>query len=167
MSKLYIIAPCVLLLGFSAFERVAHRQHDARIERRAAERLAGESAAAERHAALKAQAEIEARERTLARQEQERAREAARLREHEATVAGVDGHTAAHRAEISQLARELDQLHTQLTALRVEKDSVETAVFDLARNVEQKRIDRRVVEIEIQRTTKMVATQLLAPAPKL
>lgn len=167
MSKIYLIAPCVLLLGFSLFERVARRDHDARIQTVAAERAARELAEVERRETLKNQTLRESSERVRLREEQERARDAARRREHEIALAAVDRETATHRAHVEQLARELDHLHGQLTVLRQEKAAKETAVFDLARDVEQKRIDRRVVEIEIQRTTKVAVKQLIEAEPEL
>lgn len=167
MSKIYLIAPCVLLLGFSIFERVARRDHEARIQTVEAERASREVAEAARREVLKDQTLRESSERVRRREEQERAREAARRREHEIALAAVDRDTATHRAHIEQLARELDHLHGQLTILRQEKAAKETAVFDLAREVEQKRIDRRVVEIEIQRTTKVAVKQLIEAEPEL
>lgn len=167
MSKVYLIAPCVLLLGFSLFERVARRDHETRIQSVAAERAALEQAAAERREALKDQTLRASGERARLREEQERAREGARRREQEIALSAVDRDTATHRAHIQQLARELDHLHGQLTLLRQEKVAKETAVFDLAKEVEQKRIDRRVVEIEIQRTTKVAVKQLIESEPEL
>lgn len=166
MSKIYLIAPCVLLLGFSVFERVARRDHNARIQTVEAERAARELASAERRELLKEQTLRENGERARLREEQGRAREAARRREHEIALAAVDRDTATRRAHIEQLARELDLLHSQFELLQKEKASKETAVFDLARDVEQKRIDRRVVEIEIQRSTKVAVKQLVEADPE-
>lgn len=166
MSKIYLIAPCVLLLGFSVFERVARRDYDARLQTVEAERVARELASAERRELVKEQTLRENGDRARLREEQDRAREAARRREHESALATVDRDTATHRAHIEQLARELDLLHSQFDVLQKEKASKETAVFDLARDVEQKRIDRRVVEIEIQRTTQVAVKQLIAAEPE-
>lgn len=167
MSKIYIIAPCVFLLGFSFFERAAQRDHRLRAQIIESDRAAAAQAAAERRDILKDQTLRASGERVRLREEQERAREASRRREHEAALAAVDRDTATHRAHIEQLARELDQLHGQLATLRQEKASTDTAVFDLARDVEQKRIDRRVVEIEIQRTTKVAVKHLIEKEPEM
>lgn len=87
----------------------------------------------------------------------ERAR---KRREQEAIVQRISDEVAKQEAEGARLEREVVELTRALAQLRQEKETVERAAFVLARDVEQKRVERRNAELEVQRATGMFIARL-------
>lgn len=161
MTKYYLIVPCVLLAVFLIFERQFQRERNAAGQVRAAAIATAKAAEASRLELLRQQTAEESRTRIALREKEERDRVEKRQAETHAAVQTIETETATHAAEAARLARETDALDQQLAELRAQRQRAHEAAFALARQVEQGRIDRRSADLEIQRTTKMVAARLL------
>lgn len=170
MTKYYLIIPCVLLAVFLIFERSFQRERIAAEAIRATQVAAAKAAEETRLAELRRKTAEDTRLRVAQREKEERDRAEKKRREAEAALHVVETEADAHAAEAARLARETDALDRQLAELRTQKQRAQATAFALVRHVEERRIDRRNADLEIQRTTKMVAARLLEspwanPAP--
>lgn len=161
MTKYYLIIPCLLLAVFLAFERGFTRKRNAAEATRAIEVAAAKTAEEARLATLRQKTADEARARVALREKEERDRTEKKRRDTEAALRVVETEAAAHAAEAARLTQETEALDHQLAALRAQKQRAHEAAFALARQVEERRIDRRNADLEVQRTTRMVAARLL------
>ncbi len=161
MNKYYLIVPSALLAVFLVFERSFNRERTAAETIRAAEVATAKAAEEIRLAELREKTADEARSRTAQREMEERDRAEKKRRDAEGALLAIESEATKHAAEAARLARETEALDRQLTDLRAQKQRAHEAAFALERQVEQGRIDRRNADLEIQRTTKMVAARLL------
>lgn len=160
MNKYYLVVPVGLLLGFLMFEQRAAVQSRQKEEAWRAAAAAANDALEEQRLTLKHQAEVDARHRAEEREQQEQMRAAKKLDDYTNLMRSLVEDTDRHTAEAEKLGRESAALEQQITGLRAKKEKSETETFALARLVEQNRVDRRSAEIELQRTTKMVAARI-------
>ncbi|MBE2212719.1 MAG: hypothetical protein IAE82_02535 [Opitutaceae bacterium] len=160
MNKHYLIWPVVMVAGFIAYfiqfdkqDTLAQQQKEAR---EAAEKAA-KDAEKERLKELAAQenlkqAEIKAKE------------EAQKLAEKEAKQFAKDEEvrqdTAGRRADIDRMAKEKGDLQAKLAETRRARLKAESESFDAARAVELAKIERRAVEMEIQRAAGLIANKV-------
>jgi len=162
MNKFYVILPIFLLIAFGVYytqiaqpemraQLVAQQKHQAEIQaaedahRRDIELKAQEDA-------RKAQAERDAKER--ARQEK------ARL-EKEEQDRKIREETAKFENEAARLSKEIASLDTEIAALRSKREQTNRESFDLAKQVELAKIDRRTAEMDLQRMYEMVAQKVV------
>jgi len=160
MNKHYVIWPVVMVAAFIAYfiqfnkaDTLAQQEKEAR---ELAEKNAKE-AEKERLKQLAAednlkQAEIKAKE--------EAEKLAARERKQWEKDEEVRQDTLARRAEIEKMAKEKGDLQAKLAETRRARLKAESESFDAARNVELAKIERRTVEMEIQRAAGLIANKV-------
>lgn len=157
MKKVYFIVPLVLTIAFAFY----YSGFAEELEQREAER-AREVARVEAEAAgRKKEAEIAAKEDADRRSAERQAEEAKRAADREArwqeeTQKILDA-TTKFGAEADKLAKQAADLEIQLLNLRQQREQVGKESFDLEKQVEAARVAKRNAELEIQRTTEMIA----------
>jgi hypothetical protein len=162
MNKFYLIAPVVALAVFIAYY-VQFDKQQAVIELQkaaaAAQVKADEDKAKE---AATAKAIADARARKEAQDAEEAKQEADHLAKFEASKQKFADETAKFQQQADSYARQAADLQAQLDSLQAthEKDSRE--LFDLQKQVELGKIDRRDADLEIQRTYDMVTQKVVA-----
>ena len=164
MNKYYAIIPCVLLAVFLVFQRDFQKRRNEEEKARTAGAALAQAARDDLRAKQKQKAEDDMRRRNEERETQERERAEKKRRDYETALQKIQTEADAHAAGVRQLAQESASLEQELAALRAQKRQTESAAFELARKVEEHRVERRTAEIEIQRTTKMVAARLAESA---
>jgi hypothetical protein len=157
MRRLYFIVP-VIGLGFfgGAYWQFSERSAEAARVR------AGELAATRvneqaRLAAAEVKAKSEADQRTLTRLADEEKKQAALHVQWEADSAQIATETIRYQAQIGALRTEVAEVERQLAEARKTKVSEAARAFELAREVELARIAKRNAELELQRTTEILA----------
>lgn len=157
MNKLYVLVPLVLTLAFGGFY-LQHRSGAAAEAVRVAEAKAREAAEV---AAKKAEAEglarADAERRESERRETERKKEEEKRARWAADSLRIEADTAQFQATAAAHAEEAAALAKQLAALRIERDQAGQGMFDVEREIELARIQKRSAELEIQRLVEMVA----------
>jgi hypothetical protein len=169
MNKFYIIVPIVLLLAFGFYYRqfsaqedviAAQKAHDAAI-------AAAQVEQAKEDAMKKALADTEAREQ--AEREEEASQEADHLAKFEASKQKLADETANFQQEADSYSKQATDLQAQLDSLQATHETLARDVFELQKQVELAKIDRRNADLEIQRTydivTQKVADSALTKTP--
>lgn len=157
MNRFYLIIPVVLLALFGGvyWNHIGH----SKAESRAKAAAAFEAKAAEE--AKKAEAERKAREdaekRSADRLAEEKKKEADKLAKWEADNAQIAADTERYETQVKTLAAEAAALEKQIADVRTAKQLQGKENFELAREIELARIAKRNAEMEIQRTTEMLA----------
>lgn len=154
---IYLIVPTVLLVGLF----VIYKGHVVKAEEKAktvAAKVAKERAEAEEK---KKAAETKARSDAKKRQDERDGEEKKKADEKAARQASDDKKVADQTAEFIAKAaaaqKQVTALEAELERLRKEEDKASRDNFDTAKKVELARIARRNAELEIQRTTDMIA----------
>jgi hypothetical protein len=160
MNKSYVIVPGALLVVFLGFERnfQQKRAHEETLRTALTDALKAEEEIQRAEKQRLAAADLQKRTADRGRQEQERADK--KRREYESMIAQLTAQVDAQTADAENLAREVAALSERLAASRAKKDATEREAFELSRIVSLQRIDRRNAELEIQRSTAVVATRL-------
>lgn len=157
MNKLYLIVPALLLACFGG----VYAMHTKDAAAKAAIVAAEDAKKAEAEKAKKAEAERLAKEdadrRTAERLADEKRKEDERRAKWEATGRQIAQDTATYQAQAEKNLAEAKALEGKLSALRAEKDNASQASFDVAKDVEAARIQKRNAELEIQRLVESVA----------
>jgi hypothetical protein len=165
MNKLYVIVPGTLLAVFLGFERDFQRKRSEAEKIRVASVEAVKAEEETNRLNRQRLAADEARQRIEQREQQERERAEKKRRDDEAVTASLKEDGDIQTAQAEKLAQDLATLAAQITALRAQKEVADREGFELARAVALQRVDRRNAEIEVQRTTAMVAARLNETAP--
>ena len=155
--KLYLIVPLILLLGFSGVYVMHTKEAAAKAAIVAAEEAKQLEAEKARKAEAERQAKADADKRTAERLAEEKRKEEEKRAKWEAVGRQIAADTATYQAQAEKNSAEIKALEEKLAALRAEKDRASQAAFDLARNVETARIQKRNAELEIQRLVEAVA----------
>ena len=162
MNKFYLIIPVVLLVVFCVYYRQFSVQEDIIAAQKAhdAELQAAADAKAKQAAIEKATAEAQAREQ--AQRDAEAKQEADHLAKFEANMQSLADETAKFQQEADSYARQAADLQTKLDSLQADHEKLSRDVFDLKKQVELAKIDRRSADLEIQRTYDMVTQKITA-----
>jgi hypothetical protein len=176
MNRFYIIVPVVLLVLFGA----VYWQHSKGAEQKAeAMRAAAAKAKADedaKHAAAEKKAKEDADRRSEERRKEEEAKEAARKAKYDADTQKLKADVAQNNTDADNLNKQAAKLEAELTNLRAAKEKANHDAFELTKQVELAKIDKRNAELEVQRMTEMVARRaadssmarppMVAAAPK-
>jgi hypothetical protein len=153
---MYLIFPGIMLAGFLVMY-MGHKKAAEEKEQVAMAKATADKAEADRK---KKEAEQKARDDARKRQEEREAEEAKKEAEKAAKQAKDDKMVRDQIAEFTAKAdsaqKQLNGLEAELDRLRKEKDRVSRETFDLAKQVELARIERRNAELDIQRMTEMI-----------
>jgi len=160
MNKFYFIIPVVLLVAFIAYYHqfslhVAEIEHQKEV---AAEQQKAKDDADKKAAIAKAAADAQQREA------EQRAKDEAALAEHrakwEANMKQMADEKAKYQAEADRFAKEVGDLDIKLDQLHEAHSKASEELFDLQKQIEQAKIDRRLADLEIQRTYDMVTQKV-------
>lgn len=160
MNKFYIIVPIVLLGVFIFFYRGALQEMAAKDERLRLEAAALQAAEDARRAEVEARAAADAKKRQDEREAQERAKEEKKIKDYEDAMKQLRDETGRYASEADALSKQANELEVQLTELRNLKEKTNREAFELAKQVELAKVQRRNAELEIQRMVDMVAQRV-------
>ncbi|MSU22302.1 MAG: hypothetical protein EXS32_00580 [Opitutus sp.] len=159
---MYLIFPGGMLAAFLVFFLSHTKEMDAREHERAIKVQQQQKEAAAKKTADEARAAADAKKRQQEREAEETAKaEQKRLKQVAADKEVSDATTKALNAAATS-QKEVSSLDADLDTLRKAKDKALQEAFDLARQVERAKVERRNAELEIQRTTEMIAERALA-----
>jgi hypothetical protein len=172
---MYLIFPGIMLAGFLVIYTGHRKEAEAKEIRMKAE---AETARLEAEKKKK-EAETKAREDARKRQEEREAEERKKEEEKAAKQAKDDkmvrDQIAEYTAKADSAQKQVNALEIELDKLRKEKDRVSRETFDLAKQLELARVERRNAELEIQRMHEMIVRKAsesslvrppaIAPAP--
>ncbi len=157
MNRFYLIVPVVLLALFGG----VYWQHSSNAVSEARMKAAATAEAKLAEETRKADAERKAREdadkRAAARLAEEQKKEDDKRIKWEADNAQIAADAARYDAQAATFTKELTALEKQLAEIRATGQSLNRQNFELARDVELARIAKRNAELEIQRTTEILA----------
>ena len=173
MNKFYVILPIFLLIAFGVYyTQIAQPAMKAAVvaaEKRQAEIQAAEDA---HRAEIERKSQEDARRAQAERDAKSRAaQEKARL-EKEAQDKAIRDETAKFEDEAARLTKEIAALERDIATLREKREQTNRESFELAKQVELAKIDRRTAEMDLQRMYEMVAQKVtdssltrMPPAP--
>lgn len=178
--RLYLILPAILLVAFlftpgqgyfSAQKQILAKEK-AREEAVEQAKIAEETKRAE----IQKRAEQDAIARQKENEAVERAKAEKKRKDYEDAINKLQEDIATFTSESEAYGKEVTELESQLAKLRDRKESENRATFDLSKEVELAKIERRTSELEIQRMVGMVSRTLTSsplltppappPAPK-
>lgn len=160
MKKSYVIVPIILCLLFGFYYVQFNTKYEADIKAKKEEKARKEkdAAIAKKDAEDRAAAEAKAKLETSRKEEREKA-EKRRLDQEK-----VDNELfAANKkleGEVATLTKEIQEMQARLTQVRNTRQKTADEAFDLAKEVEVARIERRNAENDIQRNTQMIADRI-------
>ncbi|MSU47263.1 MAG: hypothetical protein EXS42_09140 [Lacunisphaera sp.] len=160
MNKFYLIVPAMLLAVFAVLysgarkEMVAKQvaQHEAKVKAGAEEKI--------RKTAIEAAANAEARSRQEERAATDRARGEKKQRDYDDAMKKLKDEANGYAAQADMLAKEAASTEIQISLARSDKEKLSREALELAKQVEQAKIDRRSAELEIQRMIEIVGRKL-------
>jgi preprotein translocase subunit SecF len=156
MNKYYVIVPAALLIGFIFVYRGAVKDmdtRDAHLREVAAEKAANE----ENHRKeLEKKAQIDAAKQQKIRDDEEQAKLDKEKHDYDAAMTQLKTEADGYAAESDKLQKESNQLDLDITKTRELRDKTTAEAFDLTKQVELEKINRRNAELEIQRLVEMV-----------
>jgi len=172
--QLFLVIPALLLLAFLFTPGYGYfaAQKEITAKQEAREKAAAEARQAEEAKRLEIQKRAE--EDAITRQKEnellERAKEDKRRKDYEDAINKLRDDIATFTRETEGHTKESADLEATLAKLRDQKEAANRDTFDLAKQVELAKIERRIAEMEIQRMVAMVSrnlssSPLLAPPP--
>lgn len=160
MNKFYIIAPIVLLGVFIFFYRGALQDMAVRDAEKARVAQIEQQKEDARRKEVEEKAAADARRRQEDREAADRAKEEKRVREYEEGMRLLTEEANRYAAEADKNAKDAAELEIQLLELRNLRDKTNREAFELAKQVELAKVDRRNAELEIQRMVDMVGQRV-------
>ena len=161
MNKFYFILPVFLMVAFGLYyTQVAQPQM--RAEAAAAARLkADEAARDEAHRLeIERKSQEDARRAQADREAKSRAAQEKARAEKEAQDRAVREETAKFEDEAARLTKQIADLEREIAGLRAQREQTNQEAFELAKQVELAKIDRRTAEMDLQRMYEMVAQKV-------
>ena len=156
---MYVISVGSMLAIFLVFYLSETKKHDAKEHQRTIEIAAKVAAEKARKDGIEAAARADAEKRSAQRLADEAKKEADRVARWDAESQKIKEATDKYNADADRSAKKAAQLELQLSDLRAQKEKLNRESFELAKQVEQGKINRRTAEMEIQRITAMIATK--------
>lgn len=163
---LYVIIPGVLFLAFLFTPGVgyvpAQKEMVRKEEVRQAAVAAKQAAEETKRKDIEAKAAEDAKQRQAEREQKERERAEKKERDYQEAIQKLNDDIALFSGEADKLAKEASDLELQLNNQRNQKEAANRMAFDMAKQVELAKVNRRNAELEIQRMVDMVAQRLNA-----
>jgi len=162
MNKYYFIVPLVLLGGFIFLYRGAVAEMDLKEKNHQAAVAAAkaEEEAKRKDAEAKAQADAEKHQKE--REEEEKAKLAKKEKDYNDAMAKLKHESDGYAADVDKLTKESAELEIALLNGRILRDKTSREAFELYKQVELVKINRRTAELEIQRLIEMVGAKASA-----
>jgi chromosome segregation ATPase len=105
-------------------------------------------------------AQEDAKERQAKREAEDKAKADKKEKDFQDAVGKLQADINEYSGEADKFAKEAADLEIQLTKLRSRKEQATREAFELAKQVELAKVNRRNAELEIQRMVDMVAQKL-------
>ncbi len=160
MNKSYLIVPVVLLAVFAFFYTGARKEMQAKEAAALQADAAKKAEEKARKDEIEAKSVAEAQKRQEERDAADRAKEEKKERDYEDAMKALRDETGKYTSEGDKLAKEAADLEIQLSQTRTQKEDLNRETFDLDKEVEMRKINRRNAEIEIQREIAIVGKKL-------
>ncbi len=156
---MYLISVGSMLAIFLVLYFAETKKREEKEEQRKVKVAADLAAEKARKDAIEAAAKADADKRAAARAAEEAKKEADKVARWEDEGRKIQEATDKYNAQADVSAKKAAALELQLTDLRAQKEKLNREAFDLAKQVELGKINRRTAEMEIQRIVAMIATK--------
>ncbi|HEY4301635.1 MAG TPA: hypothetical protein VGM73_12225 [Candidatus Didemnitutus sp.] len=156
MNKYYVIVPAALLIGFIFVYHGAVKDMDARdahLKQVAADKAKAEE---DHRKELEKKAQEDAAKQQAIRDEADRKKAADEENTYNSAMTQLKTEADGYSSESDKLTKESNQLEIDITKARELRDKTTADAFDLTKQVEMEKINRRNAELEIQRLVEMV-----------
>lgn len=162
MNKSYLIVPIVLLAVFAVLYNGALKEMKVKADQQ--QRAADDRTAAEKKHKdeIDARAQADAKKHQDEREAADLAKEEKKTKEYNDALKALKDEAGKYNAEADKLSKEAADLELQISQSRTDKEKLNTETFDLAKEIELTKINRRNAELEIQRMIEMVGNKLTA-----
>jgi len=154
---MYLIAPTAMLGVFLFFYIAESKEAELKEQSRAAELAKSKAQEAEKKRVAEEKARLDSAKRAAERSAEEAKREADKIAKREAESKRIQDETEKYLADTAAQTKKVSDLELQLEAARKSKDQASREAFDLLKQVERAKVERRNAEIEIARLTEMLA----------
>jgi hypothetical protein len=172
MKKLlltYVVTPGIMFGIFLFFYNGAVKEMDAKAAQQLVDKKAKEDAEAARKKVIEEKALADAEKRQKDRDAEDAAKAAKKEADYANVMTKLASDTTDENAQADKLAKEVGNLEISISQARSNKEKLNRETFDLAKEVELAKVNRRNAEIEIQRmveiTGKKVADSSVAILP--
>jgi len=154
---LYLISVGSMLAVFLFFYLTHLKEAEIRDPLRAEETAQQLKIEADRKADIEAKARADAEKRAADRAAEEKKKEADKLAKWEAEGQKIRDDTDGYNAKADEYSKQISNLEVELNALRTNKEKLNREAFEILKDVESAKIEKRTAELEIQRMTDMIA----------
>ena len=154
---MYLIAPTVMLGAFLFLYLAEAQEAEIKDKARAAELAKTKALEAEKKKIAEEKARLDSAKRSAERAAEEAKREADKIAKREAESKRIQDETDKYLADSAAQTKKISDLEQQLETARKAKDQASRESFDLLKQVERAKVERRNAEIEIARLTEMLA----------
>lgn len=154
---LYLISVGSMLAVFLFFYFTHVKEAEIRDKLRAEETAQKLKVEADRKAEIEAKARADAERRAAERTAEEKRKEAEKVAKWEGESRKIQEETDGYNAKADSYSKQIAKLEGELNALRTSKEKLNRDTFDLLKQVETAKIEKRNAEMEIQRMTDIIA----------
>ena len=159
MNKYYFIVPLLLLGGFIFLYRASSEEMRIKEVKHQAEIVALKATEEAHRIEIEKKAQEDAEKRQKEREKEELAKQQKKEKEYNDIMTRLKNESDALDAENTKLAKESADLEIALVNGRILRDKTSRESFELSKQVELAKINRRSAELEIQRLIEMVGTK--------
>lgn len=163
MKKLlltYVVTPGIMFGIFLFFYNGAVKEMHAKEERQKIEKKAKDDAEAARKAEIEKKALADAEKRQRDREAEDAKKAAEKEAAYTKVMTQLESDTADENAQADKLAKEVGGLEISISQARSNKEKLNRETFDLAKEVELAKVNRRNAEIEIQRMVEIAGKKV-------
>jgi len=153
---MYLIAPSIMLALFLVFYTSAMKETELREKTKAEQIARAKAAATEKKRVIEEKARLDAQRRATERAAEDLKKEADRIAKWQGESKKIQDDTDKAFAESGAATKEIASLEAKLVSLKKAKEQSSRESFDLLKQVERAKVERRKAEIEIQRLTEMI-----------
>jgi hypothetical protein len=154
---MYLIAPTVMLGAFLFLYVAESKEAEIKEQAKAAEIAKVKAQEAEKKKIAEEKARLDSAKRAAERAAEDAKREADKLAKREAEAKRIQDETDKYLADAAAQTKKIAELEAQVDVARKAKDQASRESFDLLKQVERAKVERRNAEIEIARLTEMLA----------
>ncbi len=167
----YLVIPGILLAAFLFFYLGAVKDMEQRAEKQKIEKAEKAADDLKRKKIIEEKANADALKRQQVRDAEDAAKLAKKEADYQAVMTQLSNETADLNTQADKLAKEVGALEISISQTRTNKEKLGRETFDLAKEVELTKINRRNAEIEIQRMVEIAGKKMadssvaIAPPP--
>jgi hypothetical protein len=154
---MYLIFPTVMLGAFMFLYIAESKEAEIKEKAKAAEIAKVKAQEAEKKKIAEEKARLDSAKRAAERAAEDAKREADKIAKREAEAKRIQDETDKYLADSTAQSKKIADLEVQVEAARKSKDQASRESFELLKQVERAKVERRNAEIEIARLTEMLA----------